>query len=410
MSIQINFDSNVPDWEKVDAEKSIGALSDAIVNPIDGYVTVKYAPLGDANDTASNNPTTVHVTYARYLQAIQDYGSAAAKFALAGMPATDPFPQGPNGDTIVLTTAQAEALHVIDPAGPVNFGTITLNSDNRYAQDPATGGDGIDATASLIHEGTEEILGRFGRTGAVNAQGQATYGALDFTRFDLNGDHSYVRQPGDYFSLRGTANLKNFNNQPGDQDAGDWSFTQPYAVQGDAFGATSKAIYQAVTPADLTAMRATGVTIRGAFIPAYDALPHGALSAADLADAANGQTLSASALPDDPAGAVGTDRNYQMAEIGHDAADPFVFVAGHDRHDGTATHHHDAYLPAAHAEAAHFLAPAAIASLADAIHPHHLGAAFTSAALATPADTAIAPAVKSHDAATPAWLHWGMGG
>jgi hypothetical protein len=222
------------------------------------------------------------VGYAAYRQAlVNDASGANDAIALANLPNTTANPvTGTNYINIKPATEAAVGLISSSPSSPVQGGTVSLNvsltttgGENAAGQE-ATGSYSLLATVE--HE-TDEILG-LGSTLGLGlsssptsfSNGFAASGGnpspQDLFRYNSSGQRSFTPTdtPNIFFSINGTTDLVQFDNQNDGGDYGDWqSDPLPNGVSPqvqDAFATPNSSPFLTDSSVEITDLDVIGYT------------------------------------------------------------------------------------------------------------------------------------------------------
>ena len=273
VQINITWDAsvaNAPAGYKAAVQAAVAFFEQTFTDPVTVNIAFGWGEVGgqsltDGSIGASLTAGYYPLTYAQLKSAL---GSAAGSTddlaALLALPVADPT----GGATFAISSAQAKALNLIDPAAVDMDGYVGLDAGSAFTFDPnARAAPGlIDAIGALEHE-ISEVLGRVSGAGQEAPDGSAILSTLDLFRFSSAGVRA-PSAPGGWFSADGKNLSLPFDNPSNGGDAGDWSQT----VSGDAFdafGDTNRA--DLVSATDLQVMDLIGYRIAPAAPPATPA-------------------------------------------------------------------------------------------------------------------------------------------
>jgi autotransporter passenger strand-loop-strand repeat protein len=244
--------------------------SNVTVNLEIGWGEVGGTPITSVNDAAQNNKNTENFTYAQVSQAlINNAQSAAQTEADQTLPAANSSIFG-TGKSIVVTTADANALGLPLTAADTTFGTLSLdgyvgfNANLDWSFDPNSTPSG---ERDLIATAEHEISEVMGRSALVGAGGR--FKPIDFFRYAYGAGGQPERDltlgaagsnATAFFSIdNGNTNLGTWNNDPKRGDPGDWKAGEGPAPQGaDAFGPAPAGFVDRLTMNDVTLMNVIG--------------------------------------------------------------------------------------------------------------------------------------------------------
>jgi len=221
LEIIASYDSdvaNAPSGFKACVNAACQYLDALLTDPITVRIDVGYGTLaGQPLDSGALGESSGSFQFV-------NYSSALSKLQAKGTPGASTLPaSSPNGDSLVLSTAQAKALGFVARGsavdGYVGFATgINWNFDPTEAK--ALPFNSYDFVATVLHEVTEVL----GRISFLDQSGQIAL--LDLFRYASAGNLQGTTNGPSYFSIDGgVTHMLAFNNfQTGDQgDLGDWA-------------------------------------------------------------------------------------------------------------------------------------------------------------------------------------------
>ncbi|HVN01291.1 MAG TPA: NF038122 family metalloprotease [Caulobacteraceae bacterium] len=188
-------------------------------------------------------------------------GAADAGLVHAGLMSANAVSalQGLSGENFFVTSAEAKALGLVDPAAGLD-GFIGLSSTAPFSFGGFAPKGSFDAVAVAAHE-ISEVMGRVGLEGATLGPFANVYTPLDVFRYSAPGAPDVTPTAG-YFSLNdGATNLLPFNDPSNGGDAADWATAA--VTRGNAFNAFASPGPAYVTPVDLLEMAALGYQVGG---------------------------------------------------------------------------------------------------------------------------------------------------
>jgi hypothetical protein len=206
---------------------AIGVFERTFTNPI--TVNINFAE--STNISLGENRTFLDfgdVTYAQFRAALAAQPPDAVKTtALAHLPNTTTDPVlGKTHLDIRVPNARALGLNINPPPGmPDSF--ILLNTSRTFPGSP--GSSSVFDLMSVTEHEIDEALGLGSSLQNNPPGGSPPFGQImpeDLYRYDQNGNRSFTGNTATvFFSLDGTTDLAQFNNQANGLDYGDWQST-----------------------------------------------------------------------------------------------------------------------------------------------------------------------------------------
>jgi hypothetical protein len=225
--IKPTFDSSItgdPNAAAIEGtiNSAIGIYDSLFSNPI--IVNITFAEGGGLGES---NFSLFSYSYPTFYAALQagatsaDDATAYARLALDGS-TSNPVT---SSNTVFVKPANALALGLTIPGGPpASDGTITLNTAITNPGSPGSSG-GFNLLPVVEHE-IDEVLGLGSTLGLTftPASLENNPSPEDFFRFDATGHRSFTTSSSAkaFFSLNGTTDLAQFDNQNDGGDFADW--------------------------------------------------------------------------------------------------------------------------------------------------------------------------------------------
>jgi hypothetical protein len=254
MQIIVTYDSdvaNAPTGFKACVNAACQYLDALLTDPITVRVDVGYGTLAgqplDSGALGESSGSFQFVNYSSAVSKLQAKGTAGA----STLPAS-----APNGDSLVLSTAQVKALGFVARGGAVD-GYVGFATGINWNFDPTEAKtlpfNSYDFVATVLHEVTEVL----GRISFLDQSGQVAL--LDLFRYASAGNLQGTTNGPSYFSVDGgvTHQLAFNNFQTGDQgDLGDWATANR---TNDSFNDDSfNGVINAMSGTDKTELQAIG--------------------------------------------------------------------------------------------------------------------------------------------------------
>jgi len=240
---------------------AIGIYEADIATPI--TVNITYQESGGLGGSAFALFTVPYVGFYAALKASATSANDAIALARLAEDGTGVDNPVTGTDTVLIKPANALALGFgFGPGGPpASDGTISLNTSITTPGSP--GSTGAYNLLPVVEHETDEILGLGSTLGlGLNSPFNDDPSPEDFFRFDASGHRSFtssgVGQA--FFSLNGTTDLDQFDNQNDGGDFGDWQSNPlpPVPQVQDAFATPGSDPSLGV---ELTALDAIGYTL-----------------------------------------------------------------------------------------------------------------------------------------------------
>jgi len=241
---------------------AIGIYEADIATPI--TVNITYQESGGLGGSAFALFTVPYVGFYAALKASATSANDAIALARLAEDGTGVDNPVTGTDTVLIKPANALALGFgFGPGGPpASDGTISLNTSITTPGSP--GSTGAYNLLPVVEHETDEILGLGSTLGLALGAFNNDPSPEDFFRFDASGNRSFTLSGSAqaYFSLNGTTDLAQFDNQADGGDYGDWqSNPLPNGVQPQVQDAFATPGADPSLGVELTALDAIGYTL-----------------------------------------------------------------------------------------------------------------------------------------------------
>jgi autotransporter passenger strand-loop-strand repeat protein len=292
MKINVVFDSSVasaPAGFTTAINYVVNLYDTLFTNPISitidvGWGEIDGTALGSGDLGESMAASEGSYTYTQVRDALIAGGQSSAQLAAyATLPVADVTisePYYPNGSTVYVAPAEAEALGLISSYnGAVGYVGFSSSNDWSFAQNVTPSANDYYFVGVAEHE-ISEIMGRVSQ---VDSDGIST---MDLFRYSAPGVFDFTPDPPSpyttaYFSIDGGNTVLNYWNTVSGADYGDWAPSAGY----DAYLAAGyPGAILALSPTDITLMNAIG----------WDTVTSGVtVSAGERQTVEKGQTIDA---------------------------------------------------------------------------------------------------------------------